>query len=148
MPRGHRRTDATPADATQTFTRKTVDGDVFAQAFVSKTVDGVIVGRVFGTKTVDGDLMIGEVALLSASRSLAASRLVSGKALEPVAFSGKLTVRRAGHVQPQADDHGGRHLRPQDHDRRAAGVRPQGGDEHLTNFASAAVVLPAPRHDR
>ena len=55
MPRGHRRTDAMPSDAKQTFTRKTVDGDVFAQAFVSKTVDGVMVGRVFGTKTVDGD---------------------------------------------------------------------------------------------
>ncbi len=65
MPRGHRRTDATPTDATQTFSRKTVDGEVFAQAFVNKTVDGVIVGRVFGAKTVDGDLMIGEVALLS-----------------------------------------------------------------------------------
>src|SRR5262249_22668683 len=58
-PRGYRRTDATtpdatPADAVQTFTRKTVDGDVFAQAFVSKTVDGVMVGRVFGTKSVSG----------------------------------------------------------------------------------------------
>jgi len=84
MPRGHRRTDATPTDAVQTFTRKTVDGEVFAQAFVSKTVDGVMVGRVFGTKTVDGDLAIGEAALFS------------GKALEPVAFSGKLTAVEAG----------------------------------------------------
>ena len=84
MPRGHRRTDATPTDAVQTFTRKTVDGEVFAHAFVSKTVDGVMVGRVFGTKTVDGDLAIGEAALFS------------GKALEPVAFSGKLTAVESG----------------------------------------------------
>ena len=63
--RGHRRTDAAPADAVQTFTRKTVDGDVFAHAFVSKTVDGVMVGRVFGTKTVNGDLAIGEAALFT-----------------------------------------------------------------------------------
>ena len=50
--------------AVQTFTRKTVDGDVFAQAFVGKTVDGVFVGRVFGTKTVNGDLAVGEAAML------------------------------------------------------------------------------------
>jgi zinc resistance-associated protein len=81
MPRGHHRTDATPTDAVQTFTRKTVDGDVFAQAFVSKTVDGVIVARVFGTKSVDGDLSIGEAALFT------------GKTLEPVSFGGKLTNR-------------------------------------------------------
>src|SRR5262245_54546958 len=95
MQRGHRRTDAAPADAApefgKTFTRKTVDddtvgpvysrkvadGQVFAQTFASKTVDGVIVGRVFGTKTVNGDLAIGEVALFT------------NKALEPVAFSAK-----------------------------------------------------------
>lgn len=77
--RGHRRTDATPPDAVQSFTRTTVDGEIFAQAFVGKTVDGVMVGRVFGTKTVDGDLAIGEMVRFG------------GKALEPVAFSGKLT---------------------------------------------------------
>jgi hypothetical protein len=92
MPRGHRRTDVAPADATQTFTRKTVDGEVFAQAFVNKTVDGVIVGRVFGAKTVDGDLMIGEVALLSSKSLVGGKSFVSDKALEPVAFGGKLTV--------------------------------------------------------
>lgn len=90
MPRGHRRTDATPADAGQTFTRKTVDGDVFAHAFVSKTVDGVMVGRVFGTKTVNGDLAIGEAALFSGKS------LSSDKTLEPVAFSGKLTTIEPG----------------------------------------------------
>ncbi|MBX9775495.1 MAG: Spy/CpxP family protein refolding chaperone [Xanthobacteraceae bacterium] len=79
MPRGHHRTDVTPTDGVQTFTRKTVDGDVFAQAFVSKTVEGVFVGRVFGTKTVNGDLVVGEAAMLS------------GKTLEPIAFSGKFT---------------------------------------------------------
>jgi zinc resistance-associated protein len=79
MPRGHHRTDATPADAVQTFTRKTVDGDVFAQAFVSRTVDGVIVGRVFGTKSVNGDLAVGEVSRFS------------GKMLEPIAFGSKFT---------------------------------------------------------
>ena len=96
MPRGHRRTDAMPTDATQTFTRKTVDGEVFAQAFVNKTVDGVIVGRVFGAKTVDGDLMIGEVALLSGKSLVGGKSLVSGKELEPVAFSGKLTAVEPG----------------------------------------------------
>jgi hypothetical protein len=96
MPRGHRRTDAPRPDATQTFTRKTVDGEVFAQAFVNKTVDGVIVGRVFGAKTVDGDLMIGEVALLSGKSLVGGKSLVSDKALEPVAFSGKLTVLEPG----------------------------------------------------
>jgi hypothetical protein len=103
MQRGHRRTDAAPADsapvdgaaqgkqifmrktmdgetAGPVFTRKTVDGDVFAQAFVSKTVDGVMVGRVFGTKTVNGDLTIGEAAHFT------------GKTLEPVGFSAKLTA--------------------------------------------------------
>jgi hypothetical protein len=96
MPRGHRRSDAMPNDAVQTFTRKTVDGEVFAQAFANKTVDGVIVGRVFGAKTVDGDLMIGEVALLSGKSLVDGKPLVSGKALEPVAFSGKLTVLEPG----------------------------------------------------
>jgi zinc resistance-associated protein len=84
MPRGHHRTDATPADAVQTFTRKTVDGDVFAQAFVTRTVDGVMVGRVFGTKSVNGDLVVGEAALLG------------GKTLEPVAFGGKLIAVEPG----------------------------------------------------
>jgi hypothetical protein len=83
-PRGHRRTDATPADAVQTFTRTMVDGEVFAQAFVSKTVDGVMVGRVFGTKSVHGDLVVGEVARLG------------GKTLEPVALSGKFTAAEPG----------------------------------------------------
>lgn len=92
----HRRTDATPTDATQTFSRKTVDGEVFAQAFVNKTVDGVIVGRVFGAKTVDGDLMIGEVALLSGKSLVGGKSLVSDKALEPVALGGKLTVLEPG----------------------------------------------------
>jgi zinc resistance-associated protein len=96
MPRGHRRTDAMPTDETQTFSRKTVDGEVFAQAFVNKTVDGVIVGRVFGAKTVDGDLMIGEVALLSDKSFVGAKALVSNKELEPVAFSGKLTTLESG----------------------------------------------------
>ena len=87
MQRGHRRTDAAPADAAcRPFTRKTVDGDVFAQAFVSKTVDGVMVGRVFGTKTVNGDLR-------SAKRRCSGKSLVSDKTLEPVAFGGKLTRR-------------------------------------------------------
>lgn len=84
MPHRHRRTDATPADAVQTFTRKTVDGNVFAQAFVSKTIDGVLIGRVFGTKSVNGDLAVGEVALFS-GKSLGDS-----EALKPVALSGKL----------------------------------------------------------
>lgn len=84
MPRGHRRSDAPPADATQTYTRKTVDGDVFAQAFVSKTVDGVLVGRVFGTKTLNGDLAIGEAALFN------------GKTLEPVTFGAKFTAAEPG----------------------------------------------------
>ena len=136
MPRGHRRTDATPADTMQTFTRKTVDGDVFAHAFVSKTVDGVMVGRVFGTKSVNGDLAIGEAALFT------------GKTLEPIAFSGKLTAVEQGAFGAKLTTPERCHLRPQDHDRRAGRVRAQGGDEHLTNFASAAVVLPAPRHDR
>jgi len=96
MPRGHRRTDAMPNDATQTFARKTVDGEVFAQAFVNKTVDGVIVGRVFGAKTVDGDLMIGEVALLSDKAFVGGKALVSDKAQEPVTFSGKLTTLEPG----------------------------------------------------
>jgi len=95
MPRGHRRTDA-PNDATQTFSRKTVDGEVFAQAFVNKTVDGVIVGRVFGAKTVDGDLMIGEVALLSDKSIDGSKSFVNNKALESVAFSGKLTALEPG----------------------------------------------------
>ena len=90
MPRGHRRTDATSADAVQTFARNTVDGDVFAQAFVSKTIDGVLVGRVFGTKTVNGDLMIGEAALFTGKS------LFNDKTLEPVAFSGKLTASEPG----------------------------------------------------
>jgi zinc resistance-associated protein len=89
MPRGHHRTDATPTDGVQTFTRKTVDGDVFAQAFVSKTVDGVFVGRVFGTKTVNGDLVVGEAAVLR------------GKTLEPVAFSGKFTSVEQGAFGPK-----------------------------------------------
>lgn len=80
MPRGHRRTDATPADAVQIFARTTVDGEVFAQTFAGRTVDGIMVGRVFGTKTVDGDLAIGEAA-----------RFIAGT-LEPVAFGGKFTV--------------------------------------------------------
>ena len=107
MQRGPRRTDAAPNDVAPVdgaaqgkqifmrktmdgetvdpvFTRKTVDGDVFAQAFVSKTVDGVMVGRVFGTKTVNGDLMIGETALFT------------GKTLEPVGFSAKLTAVKPG----------------------------------------------------
>jgi hypothetical protein len=84
MPRGHRRTDASPDDATQTFTRKTVDGDVFAQTFVSKTIDGVLVGRVFGTKTLNGDLAVGEAALFS------------GKTLEPVAFGSTFTAIEPG----------------------------------------------------
>lgn len=96
VPRGHRRTDATPADATQTFSHKTVDGEVFAQAFVNKTVDGVIVGRVFGAKTVDGDLMIGEVALLSDKAFVDGKPLVNAKPLEPVAFVGKLTALEHG----------------------------------------------------
>lgn len=96
MSRGHRRTDAMPTDTTQTFTRKTVDGEVFAQAFVNKTVDGVIVGRVFGAKTVDGDLMIGEVALLSGKSLVGGKSLISDKAVEPVAFSGKLTALEPG----------------------------------------------------
>lgn len=80
MPRGHHRTDATPADAVQTFARKNVDGGVFAQAFVSRTTDGVLVGRVFGTKTVHGDLAIGEAARFN------------GETLEPIAFGGKFTA--------------------------------------------------------
>jgi zinc resistance-associated protein len=147
MQRGPRRTDAAPNDVAPVdgaaqgkqifmrktmdgetvdpvFTRKTVDGDVFAQAFVSKTVDGVMVGRVFGTKTVNGDLMIGETALFT------------GKTLEPVRVQCQAHRRQAGRVQPQ------------DHHCRAAGVRTSGGGEPLTNFASAAIVLPAPRHDR
>jgi zinc resistance-associated protein len=107
MQRGPRRTDASPADiapvdgapqgkqlfmrktmdgetAGPVITRKTLDGDVFAQAFVSKTVDGVMVGRVFGTKTVNGDLTIGEAALFT------------GKMLEPVGFSAKLTTAEPG----------------------------------------------------
>jgi hypothetical protein len=83
MPRGHQRTDAAPADAVQTFTRKTVDGGVFAQAFVSKTIDGVLIGRVFGTKSVNGDLAVGEVALFSGKS------LIGDETVEP-AFSGKL----------------------------------------------------------
>jgi LTXXQ motif family protein len=96
LQRGHRRTDAAPADAAPqfgkslarktmdgetagpVFSRKMVDGEVFAQAFVSKTVDGVMVGRVFGTKTVNGDLAIGEAALFT------------GKTLEPVVFGAKV----------------------------------------------------------
>jgi hypothetical protein len=74
LPRGHRRTELPFGDAAQTFSRKTVDGDMFAQTFVSKTIDGVMVGRVFGTKTLNGDLAVGEAALFS------------GKTLEPVAF--------------------------------------------------------------
>jgi hypothetical protein len=89
MPRGHRRTDATPTDGVQTFTGKTVDGDVFAQAFVGKTVDGVFVGRVFGTKTVNGDLVVGEAAMLS------------GKTLEPIAFGGKFTSVDQGAFGPK-----------------------------------------------
>ena len=71
------------------FTRKTVDGDVFAQAFVSKTVDGVMVGRVFGTKTVNGDLAVGEAALFTGKSAF------SDKTLEPVTFSGKLDDHRS-----------------------------------------------------
>ena len=135
MPRGHRRTDAAPADAVQTFTRKTVDGDVFAQAFVGRTIDGVMVGRVFGTKTVNGDLAIGEAVLFS------------GKTLEPIAFGGKFTGEpgtfgaklTSTEVIPF-----GRKITIGE----PAGIRAQGGDEYLRNFASAAVVLPAPRHDR
>jgi hypothetical protein len=89
MPRGHHRTDATPSNGPQTFTRKTVDGDVFAQTFVSKTVDGVFVGRVFGTKTVNGDLVVGEAAMLS------------GKTLEPVVFGGKFTSVEQGGFGPK-----------------------------------------------
>jgi hypothetical protein len=84
MPRGHRRTDVVPTDSIQTFSRKTVDGDVFAQVFVSKTVDGLLVGRVFGAKTVNGDLAVGEAAVLG------------GKTLEPVAFGGKFTSLEQG----------------------------------------------------
>jgi hypothetical protein len=83
-PRGNRRTDAAPSDATQTFTSKTIDGDVFAQAFVSKTVDGVLFGRVFGTKSVNGDLVVGEAALFN------------GKTFEPIAFGAKLTAAEPG----------------------------------------------------
>jgi hypothetical protein len=89
MPRGHHRTDATPTHGTQPFSRKTVDGDVFAQVFVSKTVDGVLVGRVFGTKTVNGDLVVGEAAMLG------------GKTLEPVAFDGKFTSIEQGTFGPK-----------------------------------------------
>jgi hypothetical protein len=45
---------------------------------VGKTVDGVMVARVFGTKTLNGDLAVGEAVLLT------------GKTVEPIAFSGKL----------------------------------------------------------
>jgi zinc resistance-associated protein len=88
MQRGHQRTDAAPADVVpqlgQIFTRKTVDGDVFAQAFVGKTVDGVMVARVFGTKTLNGDLAVGEAVLLT------------GKTVEPVAFGAKLLAAEPG----------------------------------------------------
>jgi zinc resistance-associated protein len=87
--RGHHRTDATPTDNVRTFTRKTVDGDVFAQAFVRNSVDGVFVGRVFGAKTVDGELAVGEAAMLS------------GKTLEPVAFGGKFTSVEHGAFGPK-----------------------------------------------
>ena len=90
MPRGHQRTDATPADAVQTFTRKTVDGDVFAQAFVSKTIDGVLIGRVFGTKSVNGDLAVGEVAL--GAKATPTSGANFGRKItigEPGTFGGK-----------------------------------------------------------
>lgn len=95
MQRGNRRTDATPTDAVQTFTRKTVDGDVFAQAFVSKTVDGVMIGRVFGTKSVSGDLVIGEAARFD------------GKTLEPIAFSGKLEAAAFGTFSAKLTSAGG-----------------------------------------
>lgn len=102
MPRGHRRTDAAPAEgmpqlgktfmhksvdaenAAPVFTRTTADGEVFAQTFISKTVDGVMVGRVFGTKTVNGDLTIGEVALFT------------GKTVEPQVFSAKVMNAEPG----------------------------------------------------
>ena len=92
--------------AVQTFTRKTVDGDVFAQAFIGRTIDGVMVGRVFGTKTVDGDLAIGEAVVFS------------GKTLEPIAFSGKFTGN-PGTFGAKLTSTEVTHLRPQDHDRRA-----------------------------
>ena len=98
---GHQRTDAPPADAVQTFTRKTVDGDVFAQTFVSKTIDGVLIGRVFGTKSVNGDLAVGEVALFSGKS------LVGDDALEPVAFSGKLIGVEPGRFGAKATPTGG-----------------------------------------
>jgi len=102
MQRGHHRTDATPDEVEpqlgQTFTHKTVDGeiagpvfthkivdgDVFAQTFVSKTIDGVMAGRVFGTKTVNGNLTIGEAALFA------------GQTVKPVGFGTKLTGTEPG----------------------------------------------------
>jgi hypothetical protein len=89
VPRGHHRTDATPADDVPTFGRKTVDGNVFAHTFVGKTVDGVLVGRVFGAKTIDGDLIVGEAAVLG------------GKTLEPIAFGGKFTTIEHGTFGPK-----------------------------------------------
>lgn len=102
MHRDHRRrTDATPAAPVQTFMRKTVDGDAFAQAFVSKTFDGVMVGRVFGTKTVNGDLAIGEVALFGGKS------LVGSNTLEPVGFTGKLIAIEPGTFSRKLTNPGG-----------------------------------------
>jgi hypothetical protein len=101
--RGWRRKDAAatgvmPADGTPAiFTRKMVDGDLFAQAFVSKTLDGVLVGRVFGTKTASGDLAVGELVMLSGKSPLSgktseAFPAPNGATLDPGAFGQKQTT--------------------------------------------------------
>lgn len=91
--RGHRRTDAAPPGAVQTFTRKTVDGDVFAETFVSKTVDGVMVGRVFGAKSVDGDLVIGEAAVFGDKFAVAPATFGAKlMAEEGATFGRKITI--------------------------------------------------------
>ena len=90
--------------------------------------------------------MVGEVAMLS-DKSLLAASPVSGKALEPVAFSGKLTSVEQGTFSRKLTTGEGGTFGRKITIGEPAGVRTQGGDEHLTNFASAAVVLPAPRHD-
>jgi len=80
MPRGHHRTDASPADAVQNLADNR--GDLFTRVFVGKAHDGIVAGRMFGAKTANGDLAVGEAVFAGKS-------FVGQQVLEPAAFGDK-----------------------------------------------------------
>ena len=137
MPRGHRRTDATPDRRNADFYaqdrrwRRVRPGFRQQDRRRRHGWPGV---RHQDRRRRSGDWRSGGVSPARPwSRSAFGGKLT---AVEPGTFGAKLTSTEGATF--------GRKITIGE----PAGIRAQGGDEYLTNFASAAVVLPAPRHDR